>query len=83
MNARAKIFFETRQADFLRLASSTDGRPAFQNQHFKTCLGQIRGADQAIVPGAGNHKIETLRWRCGLARARWLRYAGLHGGERQ
>src|SRR4029077_1222707 len=59
-------------ADFRGLRPATDRGTPLQHQNLVAALGQVRRANQAVVPRPRKHKIKTV------ARRRWPR----HGTKR-
>src|ERR1700736_3099967 len=83
MRTRTQVLLETWKENFGGFDAAADHRAAFENEHAVACLGEVRGADEAVVSSACHHIVEGLRPRCDRARLRqhgacplWLRSAG-------
>ena len=63
MGGSARIVLEAGKRQFLGHAIAADHRPAFQHQAAEAGLGEIGRRDQAVVAGAGDDDIETIRHR--------------------
>src|ERR1700688_3230091 len=61
MRTRTQVLLETRKKNFGGLDASADHRAAFENQHTIACLGEVRGADEAVVSSACHYVVEDLR----------------------
>src|ERR1700728_1017165 len=80
MRARAKVLLEAGQENLGGLDAASDHCAAFKYQHTIACLGEVRRADETVVPGTRHYVVEIARARCGRAvlvrRQAWLRGRG-------
>ncbi len=56
----AQVLLETGQEHFGGLHAAADQGAALEHEHATPALGQIGRANQAVVPGAGEHVVESI-----------------------
>ena len=67
MRTRTQVLLETGEENFGGLDPAADHRAALKYEHAIACLGEIRGTDEAVVPGARHYIVEHLRTCCARA----------------
>ena len=58
VHGRTKVLFESGHANLGGLAATTDSRSPLEHENAEPGLGEIRGGDQTVVPGARHDKIK-------------------------
>src|SRR5712692_2606488 len=78
MRGRASIVFKSGKGKLFGQRVATDKRTAFENQAFEPGLRQIRGSDEAVVPGTGNNNVVPIsHYTCGAAALAALTGSGM------